>query len=240
MNNLLKVLSVSLLASSAISAADSRKEECKEECRAEGQPPVVSGIYAPEGVQPGERLLEEQPAAAVSVSAPAFSVIEGTDTKILLGCLETGDMQPYLENVKACAKTKLGAYIDSLLYYNGKFLSSRVVVGGYASASASACSASYSTARYRNAFKASVYANLDSLDLRGVPVPANASLKSIARFVVAIDDEIIQSVSTYIDALKPSNEGDFLGVGAAIGGVGQPADRTRDAFKNALWPVIFD
>lgn len=250
MNRLLKVLGVALLASSAVFASDSGKEECREE----GQTYVPSSIYAPEGAepeQPGVGVLDQQPAVAdaaiagqvAAVPVPTYTRIEDTDTKVLLGCLETGDITPYLEHIKACIKTKLGGCVDNLISYNGNFLSYNVRVAGYASAS----SASYSgihTVLYdhsRDAFKAFVYANLDSLDLLGgVPVPADARLSSISQYVMAVNAVIAKEMTAFIDSLLGYN-GDFLSSEINLYTYSMhtvPYNHSRDAFKEALTNII--
>ncbi len=214
MNKILKVLGISLLTSSAAFAAD-----------------AGAGDRAALLIRIGTIVDAYTAANAQHAPAPTYTRIEGTDTKVLLDCFEAGDMTPYFAGLKAEIKAKVSHYIDQLLPHNGNFLeaATAVATGG----------AMQPTDRTRDAFKVAVSGCLDGLHL-ATAAPSNGRLSTITRFVADVQNEILHAMDTYIDQLLPHN-GIFLATGVtATGTAMQPANHTRDSFKNALAQVIFD
>ncbi len=201
MNKKLKILSAALLISSAevLSAMDDA---------------AAAAIATP-------------PGGAAIARLPLSHVLAGTDTELLIKCMQSGDMQPYFVHEKVDAKAKMNTFVNLLLDANGPFLDAKVKFGG----------PGLPVDNTRDAFKAAIDAFIDSVNLT-TAAPANATLSALASCHASVQSEISMALEAYIDTLLVAN-GRFLDAKVKFGGAGLPADDTRNAFKAAMSTFIF-
>ncbi|MCX7343343.1 MAG: hypothetical protein NT128_04275 [Proteobacteria bacterium] len=211
MNKISKIICVSLLAlgASFLQAAEDVKRELSTR--------IVDLIDAYTTVQ--LNLQRQQP---VAVSFPA--VVEGTETKVLIECMETRDMRPYFDFVKKQKADKISTFVDGLLAENATFLDLGVNTGGGDWGPVD---------RTRDALKAALGDKVRGVVIN-VPAPAAANIKLLYTYHIAVEKEIAEGLEEYINLFAPSgDDSNFLAES-----VNQPEYRSRGTFKNAIAEVI--
>ncbi len=213
MNRILKVLIMFLLAleSSFLQAAeDLLKRELSTRISA-----LIDSYTA---VQ-----LNLQRQHTVAASLPA--VTEGTETRVLIECMETRDMRPYLDFVKNQKVDKINTFVDGLLAENATFLDACVNTGGGDWGPEDLT---------RDSLKFALGKKVRGLVI-DIPVPESADIKLLYNYHTAVEKEIAQGVEEYINLFAPGNDSsNFL-----TESVNRSEYGLRGTFKNAITEAIF-
>jgi len=220
MSRILKVLVVFLLAldASFLQAAENR---LKIELSA--QIASLIDAYAAAQLNLQRQHSVVAPLQAVA-AAPAYPILEGTETKVLIECMETRDMRPYFDFVKKQKADKISTFVDGLLAENATFLDLGVSIGGGDWGPVDLT---------RDALKAALGEKVRGVVIN-VPAPVGANIKLLYTYHIAVEQEIAEGLEEYINLFAPSgDDSNFLAES-----VNQPEYRSRGTFKNAIAEVI--
>lgn len=156
------------------------------------------------------------------------SALGGTDTELLVKCLDFGKFEPFWEHIKTSIVKKLADHIDSLLKDDAQFLADTISVGY----------ANQPKDRSRDAFKTVIAGYVNGLNLADIQgkyhaqAPSDARLNSLSNFNANLQLALMEGVCGFLDTLVPLNI-PMLFASVIV------ADPSRDAFKNALTDAAF-
>ncbi len=152
----------------------------------------------------------------------------GTDTEVLLKCYSENTIRPYATFVGEQIKNNVNNWIDSLLSYNGDFVSPNVAVG---------CNL---VDRTRDSFKNKFAKAIDESINFEINLSEEFSIYFIVKAQSTVYIKIAKNIDSWVDTLQPAYNGDFLHEGVILNLPNGPEDRTKNSFKNALIKILIN
>ena len=159
------------------------------------------------------------------------ATLGGTDTDALVKAVDDHHNNDFIALAKGAIITNVNRVIDATLAADGAFIDNRHIAAIPAVAHAPAD-------HTRDAFKTALTALINSTAPLAV-APVSKSMGALNHTRASIVAEFDAAVDAWVDSLLAGN-GFFIDNrgAAAVGGLNQPADTTRDALKAALSAAI--